>query len=97
MGRGGTERGAGQGAAGGRGGEFVEVCCGAAGGLPGQIASLCGQGVDVGFVAPGTVFSDGRRGVRDVDTFIHAVNPGGLSRRARVMSPDLPRHPVVYP
>lgn len=88
---------AGQIAAGMLAGEFIKACAGAACGLPAQIASLTRQGVDVEFVDPATVFSDGRTGIRDVDTFIHAVNPGGLTRRARVMSPDLPRHPVVYP
>jgi len=77
--------------------EFAKACAGAACGLPAQIASLSRQGVDVEFVDPQTVFTDGRTGIREVDLFITAANPYGLKRRARVMSPDLPRHPVVYP
>lgn len=87
---------AGQVAMGSLAGEFVKACAGAACGLPAQIASLSRQGVDVEFVDPASVFTDGRTGLRDVDLFIEAVNPGRLRRRARVMSPDLPRSPVAY-
>lgn len=87
---------AGQIAAGALAGEFIKACAGAACGLPAQIASLSRQGVDVEFVDPQTVFTDGRTGIREVDLFISAVNPYSLRGRSRVMSPDLPRHPVVY-
>lgn len=87
---------AGQTAAGLLAGEFIKACSGGDCVLPPQIASLTRQGVDVEFVSPETVFSDGRTGIREVDLFITAVNPAGLRRRARVMSPDVPSHPVRY-
>lgn len=87
---------AGQTAAGLLAGEFIKACAGGDCVLPPQIASLTRQGVDVEFVSPETVFSDGRTGIREVDLFITAVNPSGLRRRARVMSPDVPSHPVRY-
>lgn len=88
---------AGQIAAGALAGEFAKACAGNACGLPAQIASLSRQGVDVEFVSPTEALSGGLTGIREVDMFIQAVNPGGLRRRSRVMSPDLPRHPVRYP
>jgi hypothetical protein len=47
-------------------------------------------------VDPATVFENGRTGINDVDMFINAVNPHGRRERARVMSPDIKRGPVVY-
>lgn len=76
--------------------EFAKACAGAACGLPAQIASLSRQGVDVEFVDPQTVLTDGRTGLREVDLFISAVNPYSLRQRSRVMSPDAPRHPAEY-
>lgn len=87
---------AGQIAAGYLAGEFVKACSGIACGLPAQVSSITRQGVDVEFVDPATVFEDGRTGIREVDLFIRAVNPNNLSRRPRVMSPDVKPHPVVY-
>ena len=87
---------AGQIAAGVLAGEFIKACAGAACGLPAQVASLSRQGVDVQFVDPATVFENGRTGINDVDMFINAVNPHGRRERARVMSPDIKRGPVVY-
>ena len=87
---------AGQIAAGMLAGEFIKACAGGDCVLPPQIASLTRQGVDVEFVDPATVFEEGRTGIREVDLFVTAVNPAGLRRRARVMSPDVPSHPVRY-
>lgn len=83
-------------AAGALAGEFVKACAGAACGLPAQIASLTRQGVDVEFVDPQTVLTDGRTGIRDVDLFIAAVNPSGLRMRSRVLSPDVLVQPVIW-
>lgn len=88
---------AGQIAAGVLASEFAKACAGAACGLPAQIANLTRQGVEVEFVDPQTVYTDGRTGLREVDLFLSAVNPHGLRRHARVLSPDLLQHPVVYP
>lgn len=76
--------------------EFVKACSGAACGLPANISSLTRQGVDVEFVSPSDILTEGRTGIREVDLFIQAVNPGNLRSRPRVLSPDLPRHPAVY-
>lgn len=76
--------------------EFAKACAGAACGLPAQIASLSRQGVDVEFVDPQSVLTDGRTGLREVDLFIGSVNPYGLRQRSRVMSPDARRHPVEF-
>lgn len=87
---------AGQIAAGKLAGEFLKACAGSACALPAQISSLSRQGVDVEFVDPSTVFENGRTGIPDVDLFITAVNPTGMRRRSRVMSPDVRRGPVVF-
>lgn len=87
---------AGQIAAGMLAGEFVKACSGAACALPQQLASLSRQGVEVEVVNADTVFENGRTGIREVDLFITAVNPGQLRRRPRVMSPDVNRGPVMY-
>lgn len=87
---------AGQYAAGLLASEFAKACSGAACGLPAQITSLTRQGVDVEFVDPTEVLTEGRTGIREVDLFIHAVNPSGLQRRPRVMSPDMPKNTVMY-
>jgi hypothetical protein len=87
---------AGQIAAGALAGEFVKACAGGECALPAQISSLTRQGVEVEFVDPETVFTDGRTGIREVDLFISAVNPSALRQRARVFSPDLPPSPAVY-
>ena len=87
---------AGQIAAGKLAGEFLKACAGSSCALPAQISSLSRQGVDVEFVDPATVFESGRTGIQEVDLFITAVNPTGMRRRSRVMSPDIRRGPVVY-
>lgn len=87
---------AGQIAAGALAGEFLKACAGAACGLPAQIASLTRQGVDVEFVSPTDVLTDGLTGIREVDLFVRAVNPAGLQRRSRVSTPDIKHGPAVY-
>lgn len=87
---------AGQIAAGALAGEFLKACAGAACALPAQVASLTRQGVDVEFVSPTDVLTDGLTGIRDVDLFVRAVNPAGLQRRSSVSTPDIKRGPVVY-
>ena len=88
---------AGQIAAGALASEFARACNGAACGLPAQISSLTRQGVEVEFVDPVEAIGSGRTGIREVDLFVQAVNPKSLAQRPRVYSPDLPRHPVVFP
>lgn len=83
-------------AAGALAAEFLKACAGAACALPAQVASLTRQGVDVEFVSPTDVLTDGLTGIREVDLFIRAANPSGLQRRASVLSPDIKRGPVMY-
>lgn len=87
---------AGQTAAAALAGEFVKACAGAACALPAQVASLSRQGVDVEFVSPTDVLTDGLTGIREVDLFIRAANPARLQRRSSVLTPDIRRGPVVY-
>lgn len=87
---------AGQIAAGALAAEFLKACAGAACGLPAQVASLTRQGVDVEFVSPTDVLTDGLTGIREVDLFVRAVNPAGLQRRSGISTPDIRRGPVVY-
>lgn len=77
--------------------EFARACQGTACGLPAQVQSLTRQGVDVEFVDPTDILTEGRTGIREVDLFISAVNPASLRQRSRVMSPDIQRGPVIYP
>ena len=87
---------AGQIAAGALAREFLRACAGAECALPAQVASLTRQGVDIEFVDPTEILTEGRTGIREVDLFISAVNPTGMRRRATVMSPDVRPHPVRY-
>lgn len=77
--------------------EFARACAGAACGLPAQVQSFTRQGVDVEFVDPVDILTDGRTGIREVDLFISAVNPHGMRQRSRVLSPDVKRPAVMYP
>ena len=61
-----------------------------------NISRLSRQGVDLEFVDPQQVLTDGRTGIDIVDQFIHAVNPSKLPRAMRVTSPDAPRRPRIY-
>jgi hypothetical protein len=61
-----------------------------------NLARLSRQGVDLEFVDKQQVIADGRTGIEIVDAFIYAVNPGGLPRQMRVVSPDSPRPPRLW-
>lgn len=76
--------------------EFAKACVGGSCALPAQISSLTRQGVDVEFVDPTEVLTEGRTGVRTADLFIASVNPTGMRRRSQVMSPDVRRGPVIF-
>ena len=61
-----------------------------------NLTRLNRQGVQLEFASPQQLLGDGRTGIDVVDQFIHAVNPGGLPRAMRVLSPDAPRRPRIW-
>ena len=70
-----------------------EIAKGRTGGtcqLPSRVASITRQGVDVQFVTTEDYLDKGRTGYAEVDQVIMALNPGGLTRAPRVLTPDSP-------
>ncbi len=59
--------------------------------LPQRVTHLSRQGVDITVLDPLDLFEQGRTGLPEVDLWIQSVNPGKISRRATVLSPDAPR------
>lgn len=70
-------------------GEYVEVCTTGKCRLPATVTQIVRQGVTM-TIAPGA-FPDGKTGIREVDSYIEAVNPNGLRAAPVVWSPDLAR------
>lgn len=77
---------------------YIRGCdgCGCGIGSRQNLSRLSRQGVDLEFADPQQVLADGRTGLPLVDQFIHAVNPSGLPRAMRVLSPDAPRRPRIW-
>lgn len=76
---------------------YIRGCSGCGCGAPQRnLSRLSRQGVDLEFVDAQQVLTDGRTGIDIVDQFIHAVNPGGLTRALRVLSPDSPKPPRIW-
>src|SRR4030095_10247995 len=77
---------------------YIKGCsgCGCGIGSRQTLQRLSRQGVDLEFANPQDVLADGRTGIEIVDQFIHAVNPSGLARQMRVLSPDSPRPPRIW-
>ena len=82
---------AGQIAAGDYACELAKACMGQDCALPQQLASLTRNGIDLEVVDPTTAVEDGRTGIQSVDLWVRSVNPGMLSQRTRVHSPDVNR------
>lgn len=59
--------------------------------LPQRLRQVSRQGLSFDIIDPQEFLVDGRLGINEVDTFLVAVNPHGLSSRSTVMSPDRPR------
>lgn len=73
--------------------EFAKACSGAEGcALPKQLQSLSRNGVQLEVVDPQLLMENGLTGLPNVDLFIRSVNPNRLTRRSRVLSPDV--HPL---
>ena len=59
--------------------------------LPRRLTSITRQGVTMALLDPFQFLNEGKVGVYTVDLFLKTYNPGGLHRRAAVMSPDIRR------
>lgn len=77
---------------------YIRGCngCGCGTPMPQNLSRLSRQGVDLEFASPSQVLAEGRTGIDIVDQFIHAVNPGKLTRQLRVVSPDSPKPPRIW-
>lgn len=69
--------------------EFAKACAGQDCALPQALSSLSRNGVEVTVADPETLLDSGRTGIHNVDMWIRAVNPAGLSQRSRVLSSDV--------
>lgn len=67
--------------------EFAKACSGAKCRLPSSVTSVSRQGVTMQFTEG--MFAGGVTGIREVDAYVHAVNPNHMSVRPMVWSPDL--------
>lgn len=73
--------------------EFARACAGDDGcALPSQLVSMSRNGIEVQVADPATLLENGLTGLPNVDLFIKAVNPARLTRRPRVLSPDVPMY-----
>lgn len=66
--------------------EFSKACSGAKCRLPSSVTSIARQGV--AFTVSSGMFDNGT-GIREVDAYLHAVNPNGLKVPPMVWSPDV--------
>ncbi len=69
-----------------------ELAKAAAGGdcdLPERVATITRQGVTMALLDPQAFLTEGRTGLYEVDLFLSAANPNGLSRRATAWSPEV--------
>lgn len=57
--------------------------------LPARVRSIDRQGVSMVVLDPMEFLDKGRTGLPEIDMWLAAVNPHGLTQRARVWSPDL--------
>lgn len=68
--------------------EYAKACKGSACRLPSRMSSIIRQGVSITMVDIDTLLRDGFTGLVEVDQIIRAFNPGRLTHRLRVLSPD---------
>ena len=71
--------------------ELARSMCGMECQLPARTQSITRQGVSQVLFDPLDLIADGMVGLPIVDTWVRSVNPSGRRRRARVVSPDVPR------
>ena len=72
--------------------EYAKACVGLECRLPAYITGLSRQGVDFTAVDPMFLLDRGFTGLWEVDGLIRDLNPGGLTHRPRLLSPD-----IAYP
>lgn len=70
--------------------ELAKAAAGVACNLPKRTVSVSRQGVSFSMPDLMEFLKDGRTGIYLVDLFLSAVNPGGIARRATIVSPDYP-------
>jgi hypothetical protein len=68
--------------------EFAKACQGGKCRLPAAVTAVARQGV--AFTFAGGMFPDGMTGIREVDTYLTAINPNALAMPPMVWSPDVP-------
>lgn len=59
--------------------------------LPRRVQQVARQGLTITMLDPADFFDKGRTGLYEVDLFLGTANPGGLARRAQLISPGLGR------
>lgn len=59
--------------------------------LPKRVTSIARQGMTIAVIDSMDFFKIRKTGIADIDLWLTAVNPDGRKRRARVISPDIPR------
>lgn len=69
--------------------ELVKACVGADCDLPARVTNVVRQGISMTLLDPQDFLTEGRTGMYEIDLFIAAVNPHGLSRRATAWSPEV--------
>lgn len=69
--------------------ELIKACVGEACRLPRRVTQVTRQGVTWQLLDPFEFLENGLTGLYEVDAWVKAVNPDGLSRAARVYSPDV--------
>lgn len=68
--------------------ELALSCTGGTCRLPKRVQTVTRQGVTVALIDSLDLFERGMTGLPSVDLWLKSVNPNGLSRRAKVLSPD---------
>jgi hypothetical protein len=68
--------------------EYAKACAGQDCRLPGRVSQIIRQGVSITMVDVDSLIRSGFTGLVEVDQIIQAYNPGRLTRRLRVYSPD---------
>lgn len=68
--------------------ELARARCGSECSLPPNMTSLAREGLSLSFEDTASIWTDGRVGLREVDMWLHAVNPNSLTSRAAVYRAD---------
>lgn len=78
--------------------EFIKGCIGDSDcRIPNRATTVTTEGVTYALLDPQQFLDEGRTGLWEVDLVIRAVNPGGINRRARIVSPESVNNRRVIP